>query len=161
MEASVPINKIIHEAIEIAVQTQLRCLVKDIAGTLGKETGPLLKSIAGAKKISYYVYSEPGDEDIDINERKCQHLVLINKNFLTRCCEPLLWMKDSKTCLHHSLKPSPYTNMRLPVLYKHRDMLIDKESGCVYNSNIEIADAKTPVIGRYYRNKIILFDTAK
>jgi hypothetical protein len=151
METNIPINKIIHEAIEIAVQTQLRCLVKDISATLGKDSAPLLKSIATPKNVSYYLYSEAGDEDIDLSERKCQHLILVNKTHLTKCCQPLIWAKDSTACLQHTLKPSSYTVGKMPVLYKHNDMLIDKTNGHVYNESNE-------VIGRYYNNKIILFN---
>lgn len=150
METNIPINKIIHEAIEIAVQTQLRCLIKDISATLGKDSGPLLKSIATSKKISYYLYSEAGDEDIDLSDRKCQHHILVNKTHITKCCEPLLWLKDSTACLQHTLKPSNYTTAKMPILYKHNDMLIDKINGHVYNTSNEL-------IGRYYNGKIILF----
>jgi hypothetical protein len=154
MELSVPISKIIHESIEIAVQTQLRCLVKDIANTLGELPGPLLKSISDIKNVSYYSYSEPGDDDIDFEHNRCQHLIITNEKYLIPCNEPLVWSKGSTACLKHSIKSSPYKKEgALPILNRISGQLVDKKTGYVYNNDGEI-------IGRYYGDKIILFEVS-
>ena len=149
MELSIPINKIIHEAIELAIQTQLRCLVKDIAGTLGKEAAPLLKAVATSKKISYYTYSEPGD-DTDMLERRCQHYVLQGQ-YLRSCCQPVVWRAGSTACLEHTLRPSSYKKDGLPVVYETEGMIVDKVNGYVY-------DSESKLIGRYRGDKIVLFE---
>ena len=151
MELTVPINKIIHEAIEIAVQTQIRCLVKDIAGTLGKEPAPLLKSIGASKSISYYSYSEPTDDTIDLSERRCMHFIEVGKSYITRCNEPIAWGSNRpSSCLQHVLKPNR-VDAKLPVLYLYDDMYIDRVNGYVTN-------LKGEPMGRYIKGKIILFE---
>lgn len=145
----VPINKIIHEALELAIQTQLRCLVKDIATTLGKEAAPLLKAVTASKKVSYYSYSEP-DDDTDMLERRCSHCTLEGQ-YVRTCGEPVVWSKGSRACLEHTLRPSPHKKDGLPVLYMVDDMLVDKQNGYVY-------DKTSKLIGRYYGNKIIVFE---
>ena len=146
----VPISKIIHEAIEIAVQTQLRCLVKDITGTLGVQPQPLLKALAASKNVSYYSYSEPGDDDVDL-ERRCKELIIVGGKYLTPCCEPIMWRKGSTACLQHTVKPSQYKRGKLPVVYSINGMLVDKENGYVYDKEGEL-------IGRYHGDKIVVFD---
>jgi hypothetical protein len=139
----VPVNKLIHEAIEIAVQTQLRCLVKDITATLGVESGPLLKVLKACKNVGYY-----GD-DVDL-ERRCQELIAVGK-YVTPCCEPIMWRKGSTACLQHTVNPSPYKRGRLPVLYTINGMLVDKENGYVYDKEGEL-------IGRFHGDKIVVFE---
>ena len=141
----VPVNKIIHEAIEIAVQTQLRCLVKDITATLGVESGPLLKVLKAYKNVAYY------GEDVDL-ERRCQELIAVGK-YVTPCCEPIMWRKGSTACLQHTIKPSPYKRGKLPVLYTISGMLVDKENGYVYDKEGEL-------IGRFHGDKIVVFELA-
>ena len=142
----IPVNKLIHEAIEIAVQTQLRCLVKDITGTLGVEAAPLLKALGASKSVSYY-----GD-DVDM-ELRCQELILIGEKYVTPCCEPIMWRKGSTACLQHTVKPSPYRRGKLDVLYTINGMLVDKENGYVYDKEGEL-------IGRFHGNKIVVFEVA-
>jgi len=140
----IPVNKLIHDAIEIAVQTQLRCLVKDITGTLGVQPGPLLKVLAASKNVSYY-----GD-DVDM-ELRCQELIAVGK-YVTPCGEPIMWRKGCTSCLQHTVKPSPYRRGKLPVLYTISGMLVDKENGYVYKDG--------ELIGRFHADKIVVFEIA-
>jgi hypothetical protein len=152
MELTVPINKIIHEAFEIAVQTQLRCLVKDIAGTLGKEPAPLLKSLGASKTISYYSYSESADDNIDLSSHRCTHFIEVGKSYITRCNEPIVWGSNRPSCcLQHLLKPNK-VDAKLPILHLYDDMYIDRVNGYVTN-------LKGDPIGRYMKGKIILFQS--
>jgi hypothetical protein len=150
MDLGIPINKVIHEAIEIAVQTQLRSLIRDISTTLGKDSAPLLKTIA-SKTVSYYSYSEQDDDAIDLSERKCPHYKYINDSYITKCNEPIVWGKNMpNACIKHLFKPFQ-TNVKLPVLHLLNDMYIDMINGYVYN-------LEQKLIGRYNNNRVLLFD---
>ena len=149
MDLGIPINKIIHEAIEIAVQTQMRSLIKDISTTLQKDSAPLLKLI-NSKTTSYYSYSEQDDDTIDLSERKCPHYKYINDSYVTRCNEPIVWGKNMpNACMVHMFKPHQI-NTKLPIMHLFNNMYIDMNDGYVYNLDKEL-------IGRYVKNKILLF----
>jgi hypothetical protein len=146
-QVQVPIRKLLWDALELTIETQAKRLARDIADALGQDSSPLLKSIRD-EKVSVYLFDEQGDDNIDLSEHRCEHLITIPGQdcYLTPCCNPAVWLPsntsqtDHKACLTHSLTPSQHGIFRQGCkkrakLKRWNEYYIQEENGAAYNQS--------------------------
>ena len=113
----IPVRKLFWDSLEFALQSQVRRLAKDIAGSLGVSEIPLLNALKEETRV--YLFDEQADQ-VDLTEMRCQHLVPLNTTspYLTPCCAPVLWSSKPGAkrdkCLQHSLVS--YKRPQLPTI---------------------------------------------
>lgn len=156
---TLPLRKVIWSALELAIETQAKRLARDIASALAQDPAPLLKSIRD-DTIGVYLFDEAGDDQIDISEHRCNHLIVPTGEpaYLSPCWNPALWKESSKsqtkTCLQHSLQPSPHGTFATSTLVKLKTYLeyyIDEEGGYVY-------DKSGKLVGRFIDSIVYVFE---
>ena len=93
-ELRVPINKLIYESLEDALQSNINKLVKDIANTLEVDPKILLNELKKEKVFTYLI-----EEDYpDIDLMKCNYYDK-KGNVYVPCDEPVIFKKDH--CVTH------------------------------------------------------------
>ena len=106
------VQKIFWDAFELAVSTQAKRLVKDIADVLGQDPTPLLAELKEGT-IGVYLYEDSALDDVDVLDMRCRHSMPIGGRPLWRtpCLEPVIWSANpvgrQGACLYHSLNPEP------------------------------------------------------
>ena len=106
------VQKIFWDAFELAVSTQAKRLVKDIADVLGQDPAPLLAELKN-EKVGVYLYEDSALDDVDVLDMRCSHSMPICGQPLwrTACLEPVIWSANpvgrTGACLHHSINPEP------------------------------------------------------
>lgn len=157
IQVQVPIRKLLWDALELTIETQAKRLARDIADALGQDSSLLLKSIRD-EKVSVYLFDEAGDNDIDLSEHRCQHLITIPGQdcYLTPCCNPAVWLKSNKApssekaCLTHSLTPSQHGIFKSGCrararLKRWNEYYIQEENGSTYNQSGTLVGRFCPV----------------
>lgn len=109
----IPIQRIYYDALEVALQAQVKRLARDIATTLREPEQPFLKYLA-SQKIGAYLFEEEGSELVDIQTMRCSSYVASSQNpsILVKCNEPVLLganlgTKQKTACPFHCAHPQP------------------------------------------------------
>ena len=157
LTVQIPIRKLLWEALELTIETQAKRLARDVADVLGQDSTPLLKSIRD-EKVSVYLFDEAGDDQFDLSEHRCQHLIIIpgQESYLTPCWNPAVWLNSKiitseKACLIHSITPSIHgtNNNKKAKLKRWNEYYIEQTNGYTYNQSGSF-------VGRFDSNKNIL-----
>lgn len=122
---TLPVPKLYWDVFQGALQTKVKRLAKEIAGSLGQPEQPLLKALL-TDKVSVYLFEEEGSEFADLPSMRCKHYVASpeNPSVMAPCHQPIL-LGQTTCILHHSQElPQP----TLPVLKTMRDV----DTGTIY-----------------------------
>ena len=105
----IPMPKIYYEALQGALEAQVKRLARDISQVLKQPEVPFLKHLA-KEKLGVYLFEEEGSEYAEIQSMRCPEYVphFENPAVLVRCNEPILIGSHSKkACPFHCAHPAP------------------------------------------------------
>jgi hypothetical protein len=150
----IPLPKLYWETFQDALQSQVKRLAKEIAGTLNQSEQPLLKALA-TEKITAYLFEEEGAELIDLQRMRCKHIQASTENpaVFQRCNHPILLGTSQAACPHHALHPKP--SLQHPV--ETFRIIKDRGSGKKFwvDSEGHIRDSTLRICGTYTAEKSI------
>lgn len=112
----IPMPKIYYEALQTALEAQVKRLARDISQTLKQPEIPFLKHLA-KEKVGIYLFEEEGSEYTDIQSMRCSEYVPYSENpaLLVKCNEPILIGSHSKkACPFHCAHPASKPLQTLP-----------------------------------------------
>lgn len=151
---SLPIPKIYWDALQSALQAEVKKLAREVASSLKEPEQPLLKALA-SEKVSAYLFEEEGQEFQDIQSMRCQHPAPSPENaaIFQICNQPILLGKGNACPLHtHKKKPNIE---QLPVL---RRIKIDDAIYLLDSENRIYSPDGFKICGFYKNNKCTLFE---
>lgn len=164
-QTRVTVRKLFWDALELALETQVHRLAKDIASSLGQSEDPLLKALK-SERVSAALLEDARDEEVeDLAELRCEALVPVaaGSPFLTRCCQPVLWtgspLHALNRCLQHSLQgsgPAPPAIVKRIEREEEPPLYVEPSTGYVYSES-------GTQVGRFRpeSNRILMFKEAE
>jgi len=119
---AVPVPKMYWDALEGALQAQVKRLARDISTCLREPEVPFLKHLA-KEKVSVYLFEEEGSEMADISTMRCSSYVpcVDNPQVLVRCNQPILLGRATRGCPSHAGRASQTSTTDLRVFKMVRD----------------------------------------
>ena len=150
MQPSIPIPRVLWEALELTLTNTIRMITKDVAKALNKPPAPLIKALEG--KINIHIADESEDTD---SAARCNYMCQHSDTpaFLLPCGEPIVWRTSSvPRCLAH-LVSQPITAAKMKPIQYGSTVLAVADDGTVYSGDGE-------AVAFYDGERLTMFEVA-